>query len=132
VRAHALLELRGAGDEVEVRLVLVRVVHLRVRVSARALHRAREAVAGDRLFSERLAVLNDLDGRAGLEVREVERRSCRANVADRSRAEPASLRQGAARRGGEEWPHSLGRLENRSGGRRQADRRARVQSSRAR
>jgi hypothetical protein len=31
VRAHALLELRGAGDEVEVRLVLVRVVHLRVR-----------------------------------------------------------------------------------------------------
>src|SRR5450755_4681585 len=81
-RAHALLELRGAGDEVEVRLVLVRVVHLRVRVSAPALHRAREAVTGDRLFSERLAVLNDLDGRAGLEVREVERRLSRLRLID--------------------------------------------------
>jgi len=58
-------------------------------------------------------------------------RSCRPNVADRSTAEPASLRQGAARRGGEECPHSLGRLENRLGGRRRAYR-ARLQPSRAR
>lgn len=65
--------------------------------------------------------VSDPDVEPGLR-REVARRSSLAIVADRPRVEPASLRQGAARRGGEEWTHSLGRSGNRSGGRLRAGR----------